>query len=79
MKEANRRKQVEKMISAGLNNLFISQNELDFDNFSITVIEALMLLLAQYAQVNWVKIYTLGHTAEPFHLENVHQLDVSDY
>jgi putative transposase len=44
MKEEKRKKQVEKMIFAGLNNLYISQNELDFDSFSLTILEALMLL-----------------------------------
>jgi putative transposase len=44
MKEENRRKQVEKMIYAGLNNLYMSQEGLDFDQFSVTVLEALMLL-----------------------------------
>ncbi|MEM9738166.1 MAG: transposase, partial [Bacteroidota bacterium] len=38
------KKQVEKMIYAGLANLFQSQNNLSLDKFSITVIESLMLL-----------------------------------
>ncbi|MEM9738025.1 MAG: hypothetical protein AAF770_02960 [Bacteroidota bacterium] len=38
------KKQVEKMIYAGLANLFQSQNNLSLDKFLITVIESLMLL-----------------------------------
>ncbi|MEM9737815.1 MAG: hypothetical protein AAF770_01825 [Bacteroidota bacterium] len=38
------KKQVEKMIYAGLANLFQSQDNLSIDKFLITVIESLMLL-----------------------------------
>lgn len=44
MKKDTRCKQVENMIFGGLKNLFNSQNELTFDKFTITVLEALMLL-----------------------------------
>lgn len=44
MTQQTRKKQVEKMIFAGLGNLFESQTDLSLDKFSITVIEGLMLL-----------------------------------
>lgn len=44
MTKENREKQIEKMIYAGMHNLYDSQGELDFDKFSTVVLEALMLL-----------------------------------
>lgn len=44
MKKETRFKQVQNLIFAGLKNLFNSQDELDFDKFTLTVLEALMLL-----------------------------------
>ena len=44
MKKENRINQVEKMIKESLQSLFVNQNELTFDKFAITTLEALMLL-----------------------------------
>ena len=44
MLKETRKKQIEKMIFAGLNNLFQSQEVLDLDQFSIVTLESLMLL-----------------------------------
>ncbi len=44
MTKETRHHQVDKMIHAGLGNLFISQDTLNLDKFSITVLEGLMLL-----------------------------------
>jgi putative transposase len=44
MKKETRFKQVQNLIFAGLKNLFNSQDELDFDKFTLTVLESLMLL-----------------------------------
>jgi transposase-like protein len=44
MLKTTREKQVEKMIHAGLTNLYKSQSELDFDEFAIVTLEGLMLL-----------------------------------
>jgi transposase-like protein len=44
MLKETRQKQVEKMIFAGMGNLFKSQDVLNLDQFSITVLESLMLL-----------------------------------
>lgn len=44
MLKETRQKQVEKMIHGGLENLFRSQDTLNFDQFSITTLESLMLL-----------------------------------
>ena len=44
MKKETRFKQVQNLIFAGLKNLFNSQDELNFDKFSLTVLESLMLL-----------------------------------
>jgi putative transposase len=44
MKEATRKKQVEGLIFAGLSNLYKSQEAIDLDQFSLTVLEGLMLL-----------------------------------
>ncbi len=44
MKKKTREDQVTKMIDAGLNNLFKSQDTLNLDEFTIVVLEALMLL-----------------------------------
>lgn len=44
MLKETRTKQVEKMIHAGLSNLYLSQTELNFDNFAVTTLEGLMLL-----------------------------------
>ncbi len=44
MLKQNREKQVEKMIHAGLTNLYRSQNELSFDEFAVVTLEGLMLL-----------------------------------
>ncbi len=44
MTKQRREQQVEKMIYAGLNNIFQSQSDLSLDKFAITVLEGLMLL-----------------------------------
>ncbi len=44
MKKETRFKQVKNLIFAGLKNLYNSQDELDFDKFTLTVLESLMLL-----------------------------------
>jgi len=44
MTKQKRQQQVEKMIYAGLNNIFQSQHDLSLDKFCITVLEGLMLL-----------------------------------
>ena len=44
MKKEVRKQQVEKMIFAGLENLFRSQDNFDFDQFAVITLEALMLL-----------------------------------
>ncbi len=44
MKKETRFNQVKNLIFAGLKNLYNSQDELDFDNFTLTVLESLMLL-----------------------------------
>ena len=44
MKKKTRENQVTKMITAGLNSLFKSQDTLNLDEFTIVVLEALMLL-----------------------------------
>ena len=44
MKKETREKQVQNLIFAGLKNLFNSQDQLNFDKFSLTVLESLMLL-----------------------------------
>ena len=44
MKKKTRENQVTKMITAGLNSLFKSQDTLSLDEFTMVVLEALMLL-----------------------------------
>ena len=44
MKKETRFKQVQNLIFAGLKNLYKSQDELNFDKFTLTVLESLMLL-----------------------------------
>ena len=44
MKKETREKQIEKMIYAGMQNLYSSQDELDLDKFSTMVLETLILL-----------------------------------
>lgn len=44
MLKTTRVQQVEKMIHAGLNNLYLSQSELSFDQFATLTLEGLMLL-----------------------------------
>ncbi len=44
MRKITRQLQTEKMIFTAMNNLFKHQNELDLDQFTIVVLEALMLL-----------------------------------
>ncbi len=44
MTKDTRLKKIEKMIFAGLQNLFTSQDELNFDKFSVVVLESLMLI-----------------------------------
>jgi hypothetical protein len=44
MKKETRQASVEMMMNASLTNLFHSQSELSFDQFSLTTLEGLMLL-----------------------------------
>ena len=44
MKKDNRKKQVEQMIFAGIENIFKTQDTLSFDEFAIVALEGLMLL-----------------------------------
>ena len=44
MKKDNRKKQVEQMIFAGIENIFRTQDTLSFDEFAIVTLEGLMLL-----------------------------------
>ena len=44
MLQKTRKEQVERMIHAGLNNIYVSQDQFSFDEFAVITLEGLMLL-----------------------------------
>ena len=53
MKKATRYEQVEKTLLAGLENLYNSQDVLDFNKFALVILESLMLMRVIPAIHQW--------------------------